>query len=454
MSERFDAVVIGMGPGGEAVTTRLLQAGRSVAIVEHALIGGECGYWACIPSKVLLRPVELALQAAATPGVAVEPLDWPSVRAWRDEMVRHHDDSKQVADYEKQGATMVRGTARITGPGVVEVAGRRLTAEHVVVATGSSASLPDIEGLDQCTVWTNREATNFSDVPGQVVVIGAGPVALEVGQYLHGFGAQVVIVGRGPRVLSREEPRVSELAAQHLRARGIDLRLGAAPVRAFRDGADSVLQLDDGTTVRGDVLVLATGRRPRTSDLGLESLDVSLDERGALVVDEHCSAGSGLWGVGDVTDTGMFTHVAKYQARIATAAMLGRPRPARYDSVPRVVFGHPEIAAVGATEAAAVADGRRVRRSEVDLTAALARPWTYEAEPSGAALGLVADAETDLLLGAWAVAPQASEWIHQAAVAIGAEIPIDRLLDHIPQYPTYSEGYVEALERLARGGTS
>ncbi|WP_185994276.1 dihydrolipoyl dehydrogenase family protein [Nocardioides campestrisoli] len=446
--DAYDAVVIGMGPGGEVAATRLLQAGKRVAVVERELIGGECGYWACIPSKTLLRPVELALQAAAAPGVTTPPLDWEAARQWRDAMVRHLDDAKQVAGYEDQGATVVRGEARIAGPGVVEVDGRRLVTQHVIVATGSRSVVPEIEGLDECTVWTNREATGFEQVPGRVVVIGASAVAVEVAQYLAGYGAQVTLVGRGPRLLRREEPRVGELAAEHLRARGIDLRLGAGPVRAFKDGADSSLVLDDGSVLTADVLVLATGRRPRTEGLGLEELEVTLDGHGALAVDEHCHAGAGVWGVGDVTGTAMFTHVAKYQARIATAAILGRPRTARYDSVPRVVFGHPEIAAVGMTEEQAVAGGRRVRTSQVDLTAALARPWTYEEEPTGAWLGLVADADTDLLVGAWAVAPQASEWIHQAALAIGAAIPIDRLLDHVPQFPTYSEGFVPALEGL------
>ena len=450
MAERYDVVIIGMGPGGEVAASRLLKAGKRVAVVEQELIGGECGYWACIPSKTLLRPVELARETTATPGISDGVLDWDAVRAWRDDMVRHLDDAKQVAAYETQGATVVRGHARVAGPGHVDVDGRRLACEHILIATGSTAVEPDIPGLAECTVWTNREATNLHEIPARVVIVGASAVAVEVSQYLRGFGSEVTLVGRGPRLLAREEPRVSELAAVHLRRQGIGLRLGAAPVRARRDGADSVLELDDGTSLAADAIVLATGRRPRTDGLGLESLDLNLSEVGAIEVDEHCRAGAGVWAIGDVTGAMQFTHVAKYQARIAVDTMLGRPRRAEYAGIPRVVFGHPEVASVGLTEDQATTEGRQVTTAEVDLTAALARPWTYERQPADIALGLLADTGTGLLLGAWAVAPQASEWIHQAALAIRAEIPIARLLDQVAQFPTYSEGYLAALEELQR----
>lgn len=448
MADRYDAVIIGMGPGGEVAATRLLAGGKTVALVERELIGGECGYWACIPSKTLLRPVEIVLEAAATPGIGPGALDWVGARTWRDDMVRHHDDARQVADYERQGAKVIRGVARIVGAGQVQVDDRELSAEHILVATGSSPVVPDVEGLDECTVWTNREATNLQEIPPRVIIIGASAVAVEVSQYLLGFSAEVTIVGRSPRLLRREEPRVSELAANHLRDQGADLRLGVAPVRAYRDGSDSVLVLDDDTALRGDVVVLATGRRPRTGGLGLEALGVSLGDGGRLEVDEHCYAGAGVWGIGDVTGAMAFTHVAKYQARVAVDNILGRPRTASYTSIPRVVFGHPEIAAVGLTQAQARGGGLQVTASEVDLAAVLARPWTYEVAPHGAALGLLADTRAGVLVGAWAVAPQAGEWIHQAALAIGAEIPVERLLDQVPQFPTFSEGYLAALEAL------
>ena len=448
MSEQYDAIILGMGPGGEAAAGRLLQAGKRVALVESELIGGECGYWACIPSKTLLRPVELALATAATPGISPGTLDWEAARSWRDDMVRHLDDTKQAADYEEQGATVLRGTARIAGPGLVDVDGRRISAEHIIIATGSAPARPQIEGLDQAAVWTNREVTNLSDVPARVIIIGASAVAVEVSQYLRGFGAEVTMVGRGPRILRREEPRVSTLMEDHLRSQGISLRLGATPVRACRDGTHSTLELDDGTTLSAEVITLATGRRPRTAGLGLEALGVRVDDKGAIEVDEHCRAGPGVWAIGDVTGRMPFTHVAKYQASIAVGAILGRPRAAQYGSIPRVVFGSPEVAAVGLTTEQARAQGREVTTAVVDLTAALARPWTYEQQPSGAELGLVADAEAKTLLGAWAVAPQSSEWIHQAALAIGAEIPLSRLIEQVAQFPTFSEGYLTALNEL------
>ncbi len=426
---------------------RLLQAGKQVLVVEPELVGGECGYWACIPSKTLLRPVGLVQETTDTPGVSASSTAWDQARAWRDDMVRHHDDSPQVEQYEERGARFVRGAARLTGPGRLEVDGQEFRADQIVVATGSQPALPDIEGLGDCTVWTNREVTNLSEVPQRALIIGGGPVAVEASQWLQGYGADVTILARS-RLLQREEPRVSELITDHLRDRGITVCLDTSAVRAHRDGPDSVLELPDGTNLAADVIVAATGRRPRTEGLGLEQLGVRFDRSGAIEVDEHCSAGSGVWAVGDVTGVMEVTHVAKYQARVAVEAMLGHPRAADYDAIPRVVFGHPEVAAAGRTREQADADGVDVVAAEVDLTAALARPWTIQQEPTGQALGVLADRRTGLLIGAWAVAPHAGEWIHQAALAIREQIPVERLLDQVAQFPTYSEGYLTALEEL------
>jgi pyruvate/2-oxoglutarate dehydrogenase complex dihydrolipoamide dehydrogenase (E3) component len=296
-------------------------------------------------------------------------------------------------------------------------------------------------------VWSNRETYTAVDLPGRAVVVGGSAVGVETAQFLVRFGVEVILVQRSERLLRREEPRVGELTADHLRAAGVDVRLGSEPVRARRDGADSVLDLDDGSSVRGDVVVLATGRTPRTAGLGLEDVGVRLGDTGQVVVDESCRAADGVWALGDVTGIMPFTHVAKYQGRIVADAVLGRPRSARYEGIARVVFADPEIAAAGLTEGQARENGRTTVTAEIDLAQAIARPWTYERDPRGH-LGLVADAERRVLLGAWAVAPQAGEWIHYASLAIRAGIGIDTLLDQVAQFPTYTEGYLTALETL------
>ncbi|MDP9418021.1 MAG: NAD(P)/FAD-dependent oxidoreductase, partial [Actinomycetota bacterium] len=421
--------------------------GKRVAVVERELIGGECGYWACIPSKTLLRPPEARGEVDRAAGVDGARLDWAGAREYRDYMVRGFDDSGQVESYEHQGALVRKGEARIIGPGRVSVNGEELLTDHIVVATGSDAAVPPIDGLGDVTVWTNRETYEMTELPGAAVLVGGSAVGVETALLLARFGVRVVLVQRGERLLEREEPRVSELTDGYLRSEGVDVRTGVSPRRARRDGAESVLDLDDGSELRGDVVILGTGRSPRTEKLGLDSVGVALGERGQIEVDEHCRAGEGVWAIGDVTGVLPFTHVAKYQGRMAADAILGKPRPARYDGIPRVVFADPEIAAAGLTQAQAAAKGIRTATAEIDLAGALARPWTFEREPRGH-LGLLADADRRVLIGAWAVAPQAGEWIHQASLAIRAGLPIDVLLDQVAQFPTYSEGYLEALEAL------
>ena len=449
MTEHVDVAVIGMGPGGEVAASRLLSAGRRVAVIERELIGGECAYWACIPSKSVLRPPEAAGGTDRAAGVDGARLDWPAARDYRDYMARHLDDAGQVRGYQDSGALVLKGDARINGPGRVTVDGRELTADHVIVATGSQAAVPPIDGLDQVAVWSNRETYTAVDLPGRAVVVGGSAVGVETAQFLVRFGVQVTLVQRSDRLLRREEPRVGELAETYLRAAGVDVRLGSEPVRARRDGGDSVLDLADGSSARGDVVVLATGRAPRTAGLGLEEAGVRLGDTGEVVVDEHCRAADRVWALGDVTGILPFTHVAKYQARIVADAVLGSPRSAHYDGIPRVVFADPEIATAGLTQAQAQDQGLTTMTAEIDLAQAIARPWTYERDPRGH-LGLVADAERRVLLGAWAVAPQAGEWIHYASLAIRAGIGIDTLLDQVAQFPTYTEGYLTALEALGQ----
>lgn len=445
--QQFDAIVIGMGPGGEAAAGQLLGAGKRVAVVERELIGGECAYWACIPSKTLLRPPEAHGEVERAAGVAGARLDWPATRDRRDDMIRHLDDGNQVTGYEKAGATVVKGAAQITGPGTVEVDGQQLTADDIVVASGSDAMVPLIEGLDQVPVWTNREATTLTEIPGRVVMIGGSAVGVELGLFLRRYGAQVTILERSGRLLSREDPRVGELTGQYLRGDGVDVRTDATARRVRREGADTVVELDDGGQLRCDVVVVGTGRAPRTADLGLDTAGITLGEKGEIPVDEHCRAADGVWALGDVTAVMPFTHVAMYQARVVADNILGISRAARYEGIPRVVFADPEIAAVGLTRSQAQDRGLAVASAEIDLAQTLARPWTYETEPRGE-LGVLADRHCGVLLGAWAIGPKAGEWIHTAALAVREQIPIDRLLDQIAQFPTYNEGYLKALQRL------
>ena len=446
-SERFDAIVLGMGPGGEVAATRLLQAGKRVAVVEEELIGGECAYWACIPSKTVLRPGEVAAEAARVPGIEAANTSWAESRDYRDYMIRHLDDSAQVRGYIEQGAVVVKGAGRVTGPGAVEADGRDLRADHMIIATGSAAVVPPVEGLDGTMVWTNREVFTTADLPHRATIVGGSAVGIETAMFLARFGVDVTVVQRSHRLLSREEPRVSELAGEHLGAAGVDVRTGVRPVRARLEGSDSVLELDDGTVVTGDVIAFATGRSPRTAGLGLGRAGVRLDDRGAVVVDDRCQAAKGVWAIGDVTGIMPFTHVAKYQGRVVADNILGRHRVAHYEGIPRVVFADPEIAAVGQTKGHADERHLHTGSAEVDLPELISRPWTYERDPRGQ-LGLLADLERRVLVGAWAVAPQAGEWIHQAALAIRARIPLDVLSDQVAQFPTYTEGYLKALEAL------
>ncbi|MDI3196250.1 NAD(P)/FAD-dependent oxidoreductase [Pseudarthrobacter sp. AL07] len=447
MSEHFDVAVLGMGPGGEVAAGRLLKAGKKVAVIERELIGGECAYWACVPSKTVLRPPEARTEVHRAAGVSGAELDWAETSDYRDYMIRHLDDKDQIDGYARHGAVVVKEEARITGPGRILAGDRELSADHIIIATGSDPVIPALEGLDQITAWTNRETYTATSLPERAVIVGGSAVGIETATFLARFGVKVTLIHRGGRLLEREEPRAGELAGEYLPEAGIDIRLGVNARRGRRAGGQSVLDLDDGTEVAADVVIFATGRSPRTQGLGFEQAGVVLGDRGQVQVDEHCRAGEKVWAIGDVTGIMAFTHVAKYQGRIAADAILGTPRKAFYEGIPRVVFADPEIAAAGLTRDQAGAQGLSTAAAEIDLAAAITRPWTYERDPRGH-LGLLADTERKVLIGAWAVAPMAGEWIHQASLAIRARIPIDTLRDQVAQYPTYNEAYQAALDKL------
>jgi pyruvate/2-oxoglutarate dehydrogenase complex dihydrolipoamide dehydrogenase (E3) component len=445
MDESFDLIVVGAGPAGETVASRLAGEGMRIALVERELIGGECAYWACIPSKTLLRAAEIRREAPRVAGTAEPEQQFDEVAKYRDFMVRDHDDGDEVDSYEKQGVSVFKGEGSFTAGGRLQVGDHTLEADKVVIATGSEPVIPEIPGLEQAGYWTNRDATSLSQPPASVCVLGGGPVGIELAQMLRRFGAQVVLVEEQNRLLAREEPRTSELVLEALRGDGITVHLGAEVSGVEREDGERVVHVGD-RPVRAAQLLVATSRKPRTDGLGLEHIGIEAGPSG-IKVDQHCRAAGNAWAIGDVTGVMPFSHVAMYQGRIACANISGTARRADYAAIPRTVFSDPEIAAVGLTQDQAGEQGLDVKAVQIELRNSITRPWTYETDARGE-LGLLVDQRANQLVGAWAVAPLAGEWIHYAALAIKAKVPIDVLRDTVAQFPTYSEAYVKALEQL------
>jgi pyruvate/2-oxoglutarate dehydrogenase complex dihydrolipoamide dehydrogenase (E3) component len=450
MADHYDVAILGAGPGGEHAAYALHAAGRKVALIERELIGGECTNWACIPSKTLLRPTDVRGESERAAGVNEASLNWPDISAYRDYMTSAGDDSARAANYAEMGVDVVRGNGRLAGPGVLQVDGRRVEADQILISTGSGPVIPPVPGLAESGYWTNREATALHELPASIVVVGGGPVGIELSQFLRRFDCQVTIVQGADRLAEHDDPRVSELLEQGLRADGVDVRTSAQATRVSLDCGVRVVELDDGSTVRGEQLLIATGRRPRSTDIGLETIGITLDPHrpGPIPVDEHCRVADGVWAAGDCTGVMLFTHLAKYQARIAMADMAGRPVVADYRAIPRVIFTDPEVAAVGMSEEQARDAGLDVAVAKLDLpSGGVARVYTYERDPRGE-MTLIFDRGSRTMVGAWAVAPLASEWIHEAVLAIRARIPYDVLIDTVPQFPSFSEAYLLALLSL------
>lgn len=444
--ERFDVVILGTGTAGEFAAHRLADRGRTVAVVERERVEGECAYWACNPSKTLLRPVSLLGESIKCFGTEPVSLDWPKISEYRDEMVRHYDDSVLVGRLTDKGVTFVRAEGRLDGPGVVIAGDRVLTARDVVIATGSEPVIPPIDGLHETGYWTNREAVSVTEIPRSLLFIGGGPVAVELGQMLRRYGAEVTIVERSGTLFHAEEPALGELLLVALRGDGIDVRLGVTVQRVGRDGDGSVCALSDGSEVRSQHVVVAVGRRSRTSGIGLETVGLEPTHHGGIAIDEYGRAGEGLWAIGDVVGPPFFTHRAMYHARCVAANIVEPSRALDERAIPRVTFTDPEISAVGLTEAQAKAQGLDAMSASLPFEE-LDRPYTYQTDWSGVGI-LVVERSTGEILGASACGPLSSEWIHVASVAIKARLPYADLRDLMFQFPTFAEVYWHLGEEL------
>ncbi|MFD7819557.1 dihydrolipoyl dehydrogenase family protein [Streptomyces sp. NPDC059785] len=464
----YDVIVLGAGPVGENVADRTRAAGLSTAVVESELVGGECSYWACMPSKALLRPVIARADARRVPGLrqAVQgPLDVPAVLAHRDYYTSDWKDDGQVEWLNGIGAELYRGHGRLTGTREVTVEGadggrRVLTARHAVaVCTGSRAALPDLPGLAGVKPWTSREATSAHEVPGRLIVVGGGVVAVEMATAWQAFGSQVTLLVRGEGLLPRMEPFAGELVAEALEEAGAKVRTGTSVTSVTRENGTVVAVTDGGDRIEADEILFATGRAPRTDDLGLES--VGLKPGSWLEVDDtlRVDGSDWLYGVGDVNHRALLTHQGKYQARIAGTAIAARASggpeldtdawgahaaTADRAAVPQVVFTDPEVAAVGLSLAEAEAAGHRVRAVDIDL-ASVAGAGLYADGYRGKAR-MVVDIAREVVVGVTFAGPAVGELIHSATIAVAGEVPIGRLWHAVPSYPTVSEVWLRLLE--------
>jgi pyruvate/2-oxoglutarate dehydrogenase complex dihydrolipoamide dehydrogenase (E3) component len=444
-----DVVVVGLGPGGEALAGELGRAGLDVVGVDRRLVGGECPYYGCIPTKMMVRAADLLAEARRVPGRAGDSRVTPSwsdvARRISDEATAAWDDTAAVERLESAGARFVRGEARLAGPRTVRVGGTTYTARRgVILNTGTEPSAPPIDGLAATPYWTNRDAVRADRLPESLVVLGGGAIGVELGQAFSRFGVRVTVVENAPRILAVEEPEVGDLVGGVFGREGIEVLTGATTKRVSYDGDRFALEVD-GSTLKAERLLVATGRRANLGDLGLETVGLDPAAR-SLAVDDRLRAADGLWAIGDITGKGAFTHVSMYQARIAARDLLGEEGPpADYRALPRVTFTDPEVGSVGLTERQAREQGLAVRAGTTDLSAAT-RGWIHGGE---GLVKVVEDAGRGVLVGATAVGPAGGEVLSMLTTAVHAEVPTDTLRSMIYAYPTFHRAVESALGALA-----
>jgi pyruvate/2-oxoglutarate dehydrogenase complex dihydrolipoamide dehydrogenase (E3) component len=453
MAEQPDLIVIGMGVGGEEVAGRTAEAGMRVLGIERRLVGGECPYWGCIPSKMMVRAANALAEAhrvGQLAGKATTEPSWAPVATRVREATANWDDERAVKRFQDKGGTFLRGQARIVGQRAVEVDGERFEARRgIVIASGGEPASPPIDGLDEVDLWTNREAIEATEAPRSLVVLGAGPIGLELAQAFHRFGTRVTLVEVADHALPAEEPENGAAIGEVVRADGMTLHTGTSAKSVRRaDNGEVEVALSNGATVRAERLLVATGRRSDLRELGVGAAGLDA-EAAAVAVDEHLRAGQGIWSVGDVTGKGAFTHVAVYQGRIAAADILGRDHaPADYSAVPRVTFTDPEVASTGLTEAQARQAGYQVRHG-MAATASSARGWIHGPGAEHGVVKLVADADRGVLLGGSVMGPAAGEVVGLLVLAVRQRVPVTALRELIYPYPTFVRGLEDALRQLA-----
>lgn len=455
-TDEFDVIVIGMGPGGEDVAGQLAASGLAVLGIESHLVGGECPYYGCIPSKMIVRAADLLQEARRVntmAGTATVTPDFAKVAdRIRDEATDDWNDQVAVDRFVGKGGTFVRGRGRFDGPGRVVVGDDTYTARRgVVIATGTSPAVPPVPGLADARPWTNRDIVKVREVPASMIVLGGGAIGLELAQAFARFGCTVTVVEALDRILAPEEPETSELLARVLRAEGIDIRTGLAAASAAREASGQVvLTLADGSEVRADEILVAAGRTPNVRGIGLDTLGLDETARPTFTVDEHMRVVGldGVWAVGDIAGKGAFTHMAVYQAAVAFDDITGaaEPRVAEEHAVSRVTFTDPEVGSVGMTEAQARAAGLNVRVGLADSSTS-SRGWLH-GEGNDGLMKLVVDVDRGVLVGATSVGPRGGEVLAMFNLAVHARVPVAQLRSMIYAYPTFYRGALDALAAL------